>query len=276
MFGDFAVSRDPTDNIPLPSPNRVTLVGAGPSAADLLTLRALKAIEQADVVVYDALVGGDVLRLIPEAARKIEVGKRGHRISTAQSFINRLMVKLAKTGANVVRLKGGDPSIFGRSSEEVAFLEAAGIGVDIVPGVTTASAAAAQFGFSLSKRGVAQRVLFATGRTALGAQGDWAGAGDPLTTLCLYMGCGDIAEIATRLIDLDRRPTTPTLVAYNVGRPDARLITATLADLPEIIAAQSHEGPGLIIIGEVCRDAKAQSNLAQDLYQQLTHHEQVA
>jgi uroporphyrin-III C-methyltransferase len=254
----------------------VTLVGAGPGAADLLTLRALKTIEAADVVVFDALVGGDVLDLIPEGTRRIEVGKRGHRVSTAQSFINRLMVRLARTGAQIVRLKGGDPSIFGRASEEIAFLEAAGVAVKIVPGVTTASAAAAQFGFSLSKRGVAQRVMFATGRTALGPQGDWTGAADPATTLCLYMGCGDSAAISARLMELGRAPQTPALVAYHVGRPDARLIPTTLAQLAAAIAEQSQDAPGLIIIGEVAKDAKAQPQIAHELLGQLTRHVQVA
>jgi uroporphyrin-III C-methyltransferase len=270
------VSHDQSNVIAKPNRPKVTLVGAGPGAADLLTLRGLKAIEQGDVIVYDALVSPDVLSLIPKTARRIEVGKRGHKVSTAQGFINRLMVRLAKTGAQVVRLKGGDPSVFGRSSEEMAFLQAAGIDVEIVPGVTTASAAAAQFGFSLTKRGVAQRVLFATGRTALGAQGDWSGASDPLTTLCLYMGCADSAAIVAHVIGLGRSQITPALVAYNVGRENALLVTTTLAQLPHVISAQSHEGPGLIIIGEVCLDAKAQPQLAKDMFDQLTARTQVA
>jgi uroporphyrin-III C-methyltransferase len=259
-----------------PSQPTVTLVGAGPGAADLLTLRALKAIEAADVVVYDALVSPDVLALIPQGTRLIEVGKRGPRVSTSQGFINRLMVRLAKSGANIVRLKGGDPSVFGRSSEEMAVLADAGVRTQIIPGITTASAAAAQFGFSLTKRGVAQRVLFATGRTAFGAQGDWAGAGDPLTTLCIYMGCGDISAIASNLIDLGRSPDTPALVAFNVGRQDAQLISATMIELPHIIARLAHTAPGLIIIGEVCRDAKAQPDWVTGLYEELTAREQVA
>jgi uroporphyrin-III C-methyltransferase len=255
---------------------RATLMGAGPGAADLLTVRGHNALLQADVVVHDALVGEDILALIPEHVRTIEVGKRGHRASTAQSFINRLMVRLAKSGKKVVRLKGGDPSVFGRSSEEIAFLEAEGIGVDIIPGITTASAAAAQFGFSLTKRGVAQRILFATGRTALGAQGDWAGADDPATTLCLYMGCGDSEAIVDMLIAKGRDPFTPALIAFNVGRDNARLVKTSLVELPNAVAQHADGTPGLIIIGEVCRDAQQIGAKMNLLVATLTQASQVA
>lgn len=255
---------------------KVTLVGAGPGAADLLTMRAFNALSTADVVVHDALVGAEVLALIPTHARRIEVGKRGHRVSTTQSFINRLMVRLAKSGTDIVRLKGGDPSIFGRASEEMLFLEEAGIKVEIIPGITTASAAAAQFGFSLTKRNIAQRVIFATGRTAFGAQGEWTGAADPHTTLCIYMGCGDIELIAKKLIERGRAPLTPALIAYNVGRDDACLVSTTLAELPALIAKQNQAAPGLIIIGEVCRDARPNQNQLDNLYSQLTRDIQVA
>lgn len=239
------------------SQGKVTLVGAGPGAADLLTVRALNALRSADIVVHDALVSPDVLALIEPPTRLIEVGKRGHRLSTGQDFINRLMVKLAKSGASIVRLKGGDPSVFGRATEEIETLKAAGITVEIVPGITTASAAAAQFGFSLTKRGAAQRVMFATGRTAFGAQDEWGAASDPATTLCLYMGCADSPAIVKALLDLGRAPQTPALLALNVGRANARLITTNLLGLPEVVAQHARGAPGLIIIGEVCLDADA-------------------
>ena len=248
---------------------RVTLVGAGPGAADLLTLRALRALISADVVVYDALVGEDVLALIPEHCRRISVGKRGHRASTAQSFINKLLVSLAKSGKAIVRLKGGDPSIFGRASEEIEALERAGIPVDIVPGITTASAAAAQFGFSLTKRGVAQQVLFLTGRTALGTQTALDAARDPTTTLCLYMGCADSLAITQALIALGRSPSTPTLIARNVGRTNANVNITSLQSLATTISRQEDDGPGLIVIGEVCRDARQHSDLVQTLSAQV-------
>jgi uroporphyrin-III C-methyltransferase len=234
---------------------RVLLVGAGPGAADLLTLRALRAIESADVILFDALVGEEIKTLFPRGVRAIEVGKRGHRPSTPQDFINRLMLRFARTGATVVRLKGGDPSVFGRAAEERAYIEAAGIPLEVVAGVTTASAAAAQFGFSLTERKAARRVIYATGRTLAGAAGGWEAAVDPSTTLCLYMGCGDIEHIAAELIAAGRDPATPAIAAIDVERPGARLLPATLAALPGLLASQPPDGPVLIVVGESARAA---------------------
>jgi len=238
--------------MPREKPGRVQLVGAGPGAADLLTLRALAAIESADVILFDALVGEEIRARFPSQARCIEVGKRGHRASTSQDFINRLMVRFARAGANVVRLKGGDPSVFGRAAEERAFLEAAGIHVEVIAGITTASAAAAQFGFSLTERETARRVLFATGRTLEGAAGGWDAAADPETTLCLYMGCGDIAAITRDLIAAGRDPATPAIAAIDVERPGARLVASTLAGLTLCLERQDTAAPVFIAIGEAC------------------------
>lgn len=233
----------------------VQLVGAGPGAADLLTIRALRAIESADVVLIDALVGDDIRALIPATARTIDVGKRAHRPSTPQDFINRLMARLAREGARVVRLKGGDPSVFGRAAEERAFLEARGLHVDVIPGITTASAAAAQFGFSLTERENARRVLFATGRTLTGEAQDWRAAADPQTTLCLYMGCAELASIAAALIAAGRKPQTPALAAIAVERPGARLVTSTLASLASDVAAPAAGEPVFIAVGDACASA---------------------
>jgi uroporphyrin-III C-methyltransferase len=243
---------------------RVVLVGAGPGAADLLTLRALKAISRADVVLCDALVSEEVREFIPDHARSIEIGKRGHRPSTSQDFINRLMARLARGGAYVVRLKGGDPSVFGRAGEERAFLESQGVHVDVIAGITTASAAAAQFGFSLSAREAARRVLFAAGRTLQGPVTDWRAAADEETTLCLYMGCGDFADISARLMEAGRSGETPALAALDVERPGARLVRSTLARLSGELAPHPSDGPVLIVVGAVCAAAKDlpnQSNL---------------
>ncbi|MGE0827992.1 MAG: uroporphyrinogen-III C-methyltransferase [Hyphomonadaceae bacterium] len=234
---------------------KVLLVGAGPGAADLLTLRALRAIEHADVILFDALISAEIRALFPQAARAIEVGKRGHRPSTPQDFTNRLMARLAREGWRVVRLKGGDPSIFGRAGEERAFLENFGVEVEVIAGVTTASAAAAQFGFSLTERGVARRVLFATGRTFLGANEDWRSAADAETTLCLYMGCADIAAIAQNLIDAGRDGATPALAAVDVERPGAQLISTQLCDLAKALDDLARDGPVFIAIGEACAAA---------------------
>jgi len=234
----------------------VQLVGAGPGAADLLTLRALRAIEAADIVLMDALVGDDVRALIPSHTRVVDVGKRAHRPSPSQDFINRLMARCAKSGARVVRLKGGDPSLFGRVSEERAFLEKRGVRVEVIPGVTSASAAAAQFGFSLTERGAARRVLFATGRTMSGAQLDWRAAADAQTTLCVYMGCAQIETITQRLINAGRAPNTLALAAIDIERPHARLVQCTLSDLADTLAQTPKGSAVLIVIGEVTISAR--------------------
>jgi uroporphyrin-III C-methyltransferase len=234
---------------------RVLLVGAGPGAADLLTLRALRAIESADVILFDALVGDEIRALFPASASAIEVGKRGHRTSTPQDFINRLMMRLARTGARVVRLKGGDPSIFGRAAEERAFLESHGIAVDVIPGVTTASAAAAEFGFSLTTRAKSRRVMLATGRTLVGPAENWSTAADPGTTLCLYMGCADIGSIAEQLIASGLSSATPAIAALDVSRRSSRLITSTLGGIAGDLAKEASESPVFICIGDACAEA---------------------
>lgn len=231
---------------------RVLLVGAGPGAADLLTLRAVRAIEAADVILHDALIGEDVRALFPAQARAIEVGKRGHRPSTPQDFINRLMARFALQGRTVVRLKGGDPSIFGRAGEERAFLEARGVPVDVIPGITTASAAAAQFSFPLTMRDRARKILLATGRTVHGGERNWRAAADDETTLCLYMGCADIARIACDLIEAGRAPHTPAIAAIDVERPNARMIRSTLSRLAGDLAKEMTDGPVFIAIGHAC------------------------
>ena len=234
---------------------RVRLVGAGPGAADLLTLRALRAIEAADVILFDALVGDDIRTLFPSNARSIEVGKRGHRPSTSQDFINRLMLKFARTGAEVVRLKGGDPSIFGRAAEERAFLESYGVAVEVVPGVTTASAAAAEFGFSLTTRAGARRVVLATGRTLEGAAGDWAAMADPATTLCIYMGCADIDAISQELVRSGMPAETPAIAALDVSRPGSRLVTSTIGQIAQHLARECIAAPVFICVGQACSEA---------------------
>ncbi len=234
---------------------RVLLVGAGPGAADLLTVRAINALRNADVVLVDALVTIGVRALIPPGTKIIEVGKRGHRPSTPQDFINRLMARLARAGKIVVRLKGGDPSIFGRAAEERAFLQSHGVTVEVIPGVTTASAAAAEFGFSLTTRAGARRVVLATGRTIDGVVDEWGASGDPRATLCLYMGCSDIRAITSQLMSSGLSPLTPALAAIDVSRPGSRLVMSTLGELSNALAAQSIDAPVFICIGEACAEA---------------------
>lgn len=242
-------------------PGKVLLVGAGPGAADLLTVRALRAIEGAQALLYDALVADEIVALAPAACLKIRTGKRGGRTSMKQETINRLILRLARRGLRVVRLKGGDPSIFGRVGEEAAFLHAHGVETDVVPGVTAASAAAAQFGFPLTHRGEARRLLVATATTedAGLTEGGWAAAADSQTTLALYMGRDRLAAAARRLIDQGRAPWTPAVAVENAGRGSARAIPGTLDDLGEKLAAAAPEGPVVLIVGEVAARAHAVS-----------------
>lgn len=233
----------------------VRLVGAGPGAADLLTLRAARAIETAQALLYDALVSPEVLALASAACLKIQTGKRAGRTSMKQETINRLMLRLARRGLDVVRLKGGDPSIFGRVGEEAAFLQAHGVATEVVPGVTAACAAAAQFGFPLTHRGVARRVVMTTARLdAGGLAQDWNAGADPEATLAIYMGGEVVAKVSERLIAMGRAPDTPAVAVENAGRPDARLFSGTLASLPRVMG-RGLDGPVLIVVGEVAAQA---------------------
>lgn len=230
---------------------QVLLVGAGPGPADLMTVRALRAVQGAQALLYDALVGADVLDLAPANCIRIQTGKRAGRASMAQDTINRLMLRLARRGLKVVRLKGGDPSIFGRVGEESAFLKSQGVPVEIVPGVTTACAAAAQFDFPLTHRGLARRVVFATATLTAGRLvADWDGAADPETTLAIYMGGAAAEQIRARLIAAGRASTTPVAVIENVGGPEARFISGSLEGLPALAAATG-AGPVMIVVGDV-------------------------
>lgn len=241
----------------------VKLVGAGPGSADLLTLRAARAIEGAQALLYDALVSAEVVALAPAACLKIQTGKRAGRTSMKQETINRLMLRLARRGLDVVRLKGGDPSVFGRVGEERAFLHAHGVSTEVVPGVTAACAAAAQFGFPLTHRGEARRVIFATATTQDGAmtRSGWAAAADPEVTLALYMGRDQLPAVAARLIEQGRRPDTPAIAVENAGRPEARALPGRLCDLGETLAAVHCEGPVVLIVGEVAARADAFAQL---------------
>lgn len=238
---------------------RVRLVGAGPGAVDLMTVRALRAVESARALLYDALVPDEILALAPPGCVRIQTGKRAGKASMKQETINRLMLRLARRGLEVVRLKGGDPSVFGRSGEERAFLEAHGVEVEIVPGVTAASAAAAQFAFPLSHRGEARRVAFATARVRDGAivESGWSGLADAETTLVLYMARDAAGAAAKRLMAEGRGPETPALAVENAGRPEARIISTNLRSLGEQVANAAFSGPVLLVVGEVASQARA-------------------
>ena len=235
----------------------VQLVGAGPGAADLLTVRALRAIEGAEALLYDALISEEVLALAPATCLKIQTGKRAGRTSMKQETINRLMLRLARRGLRIVRLKGGDPSVFGRVGEETAFLNAHGVGTEVVPGITAACAAAAQFNFPLTHRNQARRVVFTTARLEAGAlQADWSAAADPETTLAIYMGGGAAAELSARLIEAGRAATTPAVAVESAGSPKARLRRGSVGDLARLVE-DGEGGPVLLVIGDVAALADA-------------------
>lgn len=230
---------------------KVYLVGAGPGAADLLTIKAARLLSQADVVLHDALVCQDVLDMAPRA-RKILVGKRAGQVSTDQGFINRLLVASARAGGVVVRLKGGDPMVFGRAREEIEACEKAGIEVEVVPGITTALAAAAQIRTSLTMRGVSRSLAFVTPTVAKGGQRDdnWADGAVASQTVAIYMGAGEAERVRDALLARGQPGTTPVVVMHDVGRENAGHIGGVLADLPTLRSALGN-GPTIVLLGEV-------------------------
>jgi uroporphyrin-III C-methyltransferase len=234
------------------APGEVWLVGAGPGDPDLLTRKAEKLIAAADIVFYDALVGPGVLDLIPNGVERVSVGKRSGRHSKAQQSINDLLLAAAKTGKRVVRLKGGDPSIFGRSAEEMEHLAAEGIRFHICPGITTASAAAASGSASLTLRGVARGLTLVTAHLKAGEplKLDWDALARPGGTLGIYMGRAAAGEISRQMIAAGRDPETPVMVAVNVSLPTERLIRGKLSALAFLVATISDEDPTLLLIGE--------------------------
>ena len=235
---------------------KVYLVGSGPGAPDLLTLRAARLIERADIVFHDALVHPGVLALAARA-RRIDVGKRFGKVSTEQRFINRALVEAARTHAVVVRLKGGDPMLFGRAQEELDALAAAGIDCEVVPGVTAALAAAASLKVSLTRRGLSRNVAFLTARHGDGEEAaQWLAAAMAADTVALYMAAGQAAQIAAALIGAGRSPETPGVLVENASLDGERRVPTTLGRLRDD-PPQAFAGPVLLALGEVFRDACA-------------------
>jgi uroporphyrin-III C-methyltransferase/precorrin-2 dehydrogenase/sirohydrochlorin ferrochelatase len=235
-----------------PRRGRVLLVGAGPGAAGLLTLDALRALQQADVILHDRLVSAEVLELARRDAQRIEVGKSGRGPSTGQDEIHRLLIEHARRGEVVVRLKGGDPFVFGRGGEELEALRAAGIDYAVIPGITAALACAAYAGIPLTHREHAQSLRLVTAHCAQSADTlDWRSLAQERQTLAVYMGGAQFDTLRDRLIAHGRAATTPVALIENGSRSNQRVIVGTLAELPDLARAHQIASPVLLCIGEV-------------------------
>ncbi len=246
-----------------PAHGYVAIVGAGPGDPDLLTVKALRALQDADVVVHDRLVGDGVLDLIRRDAARIYVGKQKSNHSVPQAGINELLVSLARQGKRVVRLKGGDPFVFGRGGEEIDALRAAGIEVSVVPGITAATGCAASLGMPLTHRDCASAVTFVTGHGVGGDPDiDWSALAAPRHTLVVYMGLSRAGALAESLIGAGRAPGTPVAIIENGTRVDERVVTGTLSSLPSLVTAARVGAPALIVVGEVAALAEAARDVA--------------
>jgi uroporphyrin-III C-methyltransferase/precorrin-2 dehydrogenase/sirohydrochlorin ferrochelatase len=257
---------------PAASSGSVILVGAGPGDPELLTLRAVRALQSADVILFDDLVAPDILDFARREAKKMLVGKTGHAPSCKQDDINALMIALAKAGRRVVRLKGGDPMIFGRADEEIAACRAAGIAVEVVPGITTAQGAASRLLVSLTHRGKARRVQYLTGHGRDGklpADIDWASLADPAVTTVIYMPTKTLPELVANAVQAGLDPATPAVAVERATRADERVIAATIHDLPARLAAEALSGPVIVMIGRTLADYVAAAARGEPKSRQL-------
>jgi uroporphyrin-III C-methyltransferase/precorrin-2 dehydrogenase/sirohydrochlorin ferrochelatase len=255
----------PVQNPLPPITGRVVLVGAGPGDPELLTLKAVRCLKEAHVVLYDRLIGEGVLDHCRPEAERIFVGKRRANHHLRQVEINELLVQRARRGQTVVRLKGGDPMIFGRGGEEISALLEAGVPFEVVPGVTAASGCAAHFAIPLTHRDHAHSLVLATGHTKDGEPDlNWDVLCQPGQTLLFYMGHTALAPLCRQLINHGLAPSLPAAAIENGTLPEGRCFLATLADLPEIVASQQLEGPALIVVGNVARFADPTRGLVRD------------
>lgn len=230
----------------------VSFVSSGPGDPELLTLKAVARLQAADAVLFDDLSAGAILAHVRTGADLVSVGKRAGRVSPRQQHVSRLLVDYATTHARVVRLKSGDAGIFGRLEEEIEALSAAGIGYEIIPGVTSACAAAAAAGMPLTRRLKSRRVQFVTGHDVTGGlpeQLNFAALADPSATTAVFMGKRTFPELARRLIAADLPANTPAMLAESVSHPDQRLTRTTVAELADLMASEDSSTPALILYG---------------------------
>jgi uroporphyrin-III C-methyltransferase/precorrin-2 dehydrogenase/sirohydrochlorin ferrochelatase len=250
-----------------PDAGSVVLVGAGPGDPELLTLRAVRALQSADVILIDDLVAREVLDFARREAKKMMVGKTGHGPACKQSEINELMIKLAKSGKRVVRLKGGDPMIFGRAGEEIAACRAANIPVEVVPGISAAQGAASRLLVSLTHRAQARRVQYVTGHDRDGklpSDIDWRSLADPAATTIVYMPKKTLRLLSEHAIAQGLDPSTPAVAVANATRPNEAMIAATVGTIAEKIEASALDGPVLVMIGRVLASAIAQESSSDE------------
>ncbi|MCK0148716.1 uroporphyrinogen-III C-methyltransferase [Marivita sp. S6314] len=249
-----------------PSLHPVAFVGSGPGDPDLLTLKALRALQTADVVIHDRLVSAEILSLVGPQTRLRNAGKEGFGPSVTQDMINTMIIEEARQGARVVRLKSGDPTVFGRLDEELDALTDAGLDFTIVPGLTSASAAVAALGQSLTKRGRNTAVRFVTGHDMQGyADHDWRDLAAAGEVAAIYMGKKAARFIQGRLLMHGAQPGTPVTIVENASRPDQRIVEATLATLPQRLAGADITGPALLMYGLAPRSAEAALPAAQEM-----------
>jgi len=249
---------------------KVYLVGAGPGDLELLTLKAVRALGEADVILLDELVNREVLRFAPSDARVIEVGKRGGCRSTPQSFIERLMVRMAKAGATVVRVKGGDPFMFGRGGEEMGVLLAAGVEVEVVSGVTAGMGVPATLGIPLTHRGLCHGATFVTGHTRDGREPDWSALARSGTTLVIYMGIATLHAIVRNLLQAGMPAATPAAAIQSGTLPSQRSVVVTLGQLPQAVHDAALGSPAILVVGAVVNLARKPA-LAEETHLSAVH-----
>ncbi len=240
------------------APGRITLVGAGPGDADLLTLRAIKRLQAADVVLYDDLAGEDFMAYLDPNAEMVAVGKRAGHPSPRQDEVSRLAINYALRGKHVVRLKAGDPTLFARADEELRAAREAGIAVEIVPGITTATAAAATIGASLTKRGIARRVQFVTGHDVDGRLPrdlDLAALADVTATTCVYMGKATFPALVAQLIARGLSAATPAVMVESLGSDATNVQRGSVSEIAARLTADRPSGPCMILYGAALEES---------------------